>query len=461
VRSLAFQRRNRVLFSAAEDGTVRAWDPETGSPSPLFPNGKLENPGGYWIRSLCLEPDEKTLLGVPFADQPVILWDLRPGHAGENRQLKVAGNARSASIQGAANEPLVAFGLEDSYVRVRRYGSPDDVRVLRGHAQTVDAVALCPDGNALVSGSQDGSVRLWNLRPNGRVVQRHHLAARAFTVALDSSGKRVAVAMIDGETQLLDFKTLNLIRRIRSAGGLPSRIAFSPDSTTLAVLSLHEPLRLYSSAERPLEIPVPDRSNNDRISFSPNGRFIAIGDPLKLIVVDVIRRAVIARRPHKSPLRDIAFLDDSTVLTSSLGGDLCRWSLWDEREQTCVPMHAGELRQIAISPDHRYGAVRGFHQVKIFNPATLGIIASLPDHGQWGSVCFLAGGRTLLICDELTRPCLWQTSTWHRMGLLETDSIIDAEASSDGYRLVGERGKQLTTIDVRPTAEADRLSGQD
>ena len=53
VRALAFQRRNRVLLSAAEDGTVRTWDPETGSPSPLFPNGKLENPGGYWMRSLC------------------------------------------------------------------------------------------------------------------------------------------------------------------------------------------------------------------------------------------------------------------------------------------------------------------------------------------------------------------------------------------------------------------------
>ena len=234
----------------------------------------------------------------------------------------------------------------------------------------------------------------------GRVVQKHELAAQAFTVALDPSGTRVAVATFDGETQLLDFKTLNLIRRTRAAGGLPSGIAFSPDSATLAVLAQHEPLRLYSSAEHPLEIPVPDRSSNDRISFSPNGRLIAIGDPLALIVVDVIRRTVVARRPHKTPLRNIAFLDDSTVLTSSLGGDLCRWSLRDEREQTCVPMHAGELHQIAISPDHQYGAVRGFHQVKIFNPATLGIIASLPDHGQCGSLCFLAGGRTLLIGDE-------------------------------------------------------------
>ena len=426
-----------------------------------MPNGLLDNPGRFWIRCLALAPDEDTLLGVPFADQPEIVWDLRPGHAGEHRQLKVAGNARSASIQGAANDPVAAFGLEDSYVRVRRYGSPEDERVLRGHSQTVDAVALSPDATALVSGSQDGSVRLWDLRPTGRAVQKHNLAAKAFTVALDPSGTRVAVSAIDGETQLLDFQTLKLIRRIRAAGGLPGSIAFSPDSATLAVLSPHEPLRLYSSAERPLEIPVPDRSSMDSIAFSPNGRFIAIGNPKALIAVDVIRGTVVTHRPLKSPLRDIAFLDDATVLISSLGGDLCRRSLLDEREQTCVPMHAGELHQIAISPDHQYGAVRGFHQVKIFNPATLDIITSLPDHDQWGSLCFLAGGRTLLVGDDSTRPSLWQTSTWHRMGLLETDSIFEAQASSDGYRLVGARGTQLTAIDARPTAGTDRLTRQD
>ena len=282
VRSLAFQRRNRVLLSAAEDGTVRSWDPETGSPSPLFPNGQLENPGGYWIRSLCLEPGEKTLLGVPFADQPVIVWDLRPGHAGENRQLKVAGNARSASIQGAANEPLVAFGLEDSYVAreavwiARRCARAAGTRANGRRRGTVSRWECARIGLAR---RQRASVAPSPGRPRGAEAPPSLAGLHG---PLDSSGKRVAVATMDGETQLLNFKTLNVIRRDRAAGGLPGGIAFSPDSATLAVLSRHEPLRLYSSAERPLEIPVPDRSSNDRISFSPNGRLIAIGDPLAL-----------------------------------------------------------------------------------------------------------------------------------------------------------------------------------
>ncbi len=461
VRSLAFQRRNRVLFSAAEDGTVRAWDLETGSRSKLVPNGLLENPGRFWIRCLALDTEENTLLGVPFADQPEIVWDLRPGHTGEIHRQKVAGNARCASIQGAANDPLVAFGSEDSYIRVRRYGSPYDMRVLRGHSQTVDTVALSSRWECSRFGlarRRCAAVESAPVRPRGAEARTRGTSVHGGARPKRHTRGSRHVRRRNATVRLQDFEFDSPNPR---PGGLPSGIAFSPDSATLAVLAQHEPLRLYSSAERPLEIPVPDRSSNDRISFSPNGRLIAIGDPLALIVVDVTRRTVVARRPHKTPLRNIAFLDDSTVLTSSLGGDLCRWSLRDKREQTCVPMHAGELHQIAISPDHQYGAVRGFHQVKIFNPATLGVIASLPDHGQCGSLCFLAGGRTLLIGDELARPCLWQTSSWHRMGLLETDSIFEAEASSDGYRLVGARGKQLTAIDARPTAGADRLSGKD
>ncbi len=130
---------------------------------------QLENPGRL-LDSLHSPstPDENTLLGVPFADQPEIVWDLRPGHAGENRQLKVAGNARMrVRSRVRRTNPLVAFG-SGRFLRSRQA-----VWIARRRAR---AAGTCrkrstpwhsrPDGNALVSGSQDGSVRLWNLRPD-------------------------------------------------------------------------------------------------------------------------------------------------------------------------------------------------------------------------------------------------------------------------------------------------------
>jgi WD40 repeat protein len=42
--------------------------------------------------------------------------------------------------------------------------------VLRGHAGAVNAAAFSPDGNEIVSGGHDGTVRIWELAEDGKSV---------------------------------------------------------------------------------------------------------------------------------------------------------------------------------------------------------------------------------------------------------------------------------------------------
>jgi len=467
VRTLAFQRPTRLLYSAAEDGTVRVWDTGSLRASPLVPDGLLENPGRYWIRCLAIEPDQTTMLGVPFADQPVVVWDLRPDHFGViHKMLTVAGNARSAAIAGSVDHPAVAFGLEDSYVRVRQYGSMDDARVLRGHQQTVNAVALTPDGTGLVSGSQDGTVRLWDLRLAERSIQQLALASPIFSTAISPDGQRVAASMTDGETKLLSFESLKTYCKIGNRGAAPAVVAFSPDSTHLAVIAAGEPLRLYSSTPArsdgapSRQIGVSGTTRISGICFSSDGRLVAVANQSTVIVVDIERGVVRDRLLHKTPVRDLTFIDAANLLTSSVAGDLCRWSFYRELECKQVPLHCGELHEIAVSPDRRMAAVRGFRQVKVVDAATLRVVTSLPDNGESGGICFLGGGRTLFLGEQLGRACLWHTGVWQRMGLPESELLFAARASSDGYRIIGTRGTVLTRIDARPSLDSQSVSRQ-
>jgi WD40 repeat protein len=71
-----------------------------------------------------------------------------------------------------------------------------EVRVFEGHEQTANSVTMLPDGRRAISGSRDGTVRVWELE-TGRMLSRlgGHTGERVLTVAADG---RVALTVDDG-----------------------------------------------------------------------------------------------------------------------------------------------------------------------------------------------------------------------------------------------------------------------
>jgi len=67
------------------------------------------------------------------------------------------------SVAFSPDGQTLASGSDDTTVRLWQVSDGTLLRTLEGHTDTVLSVAFSPDGQTLASGSWDRTVRLWEL----------------------------------------------------------------------------------------------------------------------------------------------------------------------------------------------------------------------------------------------------------------------------------------------------------
>ena len=88
------------------------------------------------------------------------VWDLASGRLEHTLKGHTGGvNAVAVTPDGQR----IVSGSDDHTVRVWDLASGRLERTLKGHTGAVNTVAVTPDGQHIVSGSDDGTVRVWDL----------------------------------------------------------------------------------------------------------------------------------------------------------------------------------------------------------------------------------------------------------------------------------------------------------
>lgn len=119
---------------------------------------------------------------------------------------------------------------------------------MKGHTAAVEGVAFSPNGQLLATGSQDNTVRLWDVatgRPHGRPLIRHSEAVSR--VAFSSDSNLLASTSADTSIQLWDVATGQPFGpTLRGHEGSAWGVAFSPDDQLLATAGGDGEARLWN-----------------------------------------------------------------------------------------------------------------------------------------------------------------------------------------------------------------------
>lgn len=111
---------------------------------------------------LIYSPDGLTLATGAY-DGEISVWD--PLTGARIRQMK--SDAAVFSLAFSQDGKLLASGsgFEDNVIRLWSVETGELIRELDGHSQGVDQLLFSENGQFLVSGSYDGSLKLWGIRP--------------------------------------------------------------------------------------------------------------------------------------------------------------------------------------------------------------------------------------------------------------------------------------------------------
>src|SRR5262249_5226589 len=92
---------------------------------------------------------------------------------------------------------LVAAAGQDKLVRLWDADKGTEVRVLRGHAGDVSAVAFTPDGKRILTGGDDKTVRLWDAASGAEIISLSGHTHRVWSIAVSAAGKHAFSASFD------------------------------------------------------------------------------------------------------------------------------------------------------------------------------------------------------------------------------------------------------------------------
>ena len=189
IRSMCFAPRNRVLCTGNDDGSIRIWNPDGGSPQTCEGHDNTVSALDIGILNR-----QEYLFSGSF-DGSVAMWDINRRTSKSSLVVNhmSLGDYEVQSIKYCEHLQLVLAGTNDGVIYLYDPLRSSLVREFRGHVDTVTCLDL--DGNFLVSGAEDRTVKVWNLL-NGQLLKEHKKHRRSVEdlFVVEASGVVVSCA---------------------------------------------------------------------------------------------------------------------------------------------------------------------------------------------------------------------------------------------------------------------------
>jgi WD40 repeat protein len=385
VKSLAFAKDGAVLVSGSDDGAVRVWN---------IADGRLaqcHEGHTFGVNAVGALPDKQTFLSAGI-DRTLRFWTDKP---------TVFHAPSGLETIACLDDKTVITGGDDGFIRVWDKAGAKEVRSWRAHADSITHMALSRDGKTLVTGGLDNELNVWDVKKAIKLRSIPRRLGDRDSLAMTADGKVLAIGGFNNTILRFDVVTGKPLAGFPSLYGAASALACSADGNLLAAAFTTNQVQLLDFA-----------------TGKEKHRLICGPEDAELLL---------ALTPDGSLLATVSLPDTIKLWTTATGKEKGRLTL-AERD---------EVRYLAFGPDGKQLAI-GYVQggVRLWDAASAKVVKQIDcPRGAW-SLAYAPDGKTLALGME-DAVVLFDTQTWQparEFGKLN-DTVACMAFAPDGRHL--------------------------
>ncbi|KAJ5647217.1 hypothetical protein N7490_003589 [Penicillium lividum] len=191
MNALAYSPDGQKIVTTSDDGKIKVWDVKSGFCIVTF----TEHTSGV---TACEFAKKGSVLFTASLDGSIRAWDLI-----RYRNFRTFTAPSRLSFSSLAVDPsgeVICAGSPDSFdIHVWSVQTGQLLDQLSGHEGPVSALGFAADGNHLVSGSWDHTVRIWSIFGRTQTSEPLQLMSDVLSVAFRPDGQQVAASTLDGQ----------------------------------------------------------------------------------------------------------------------------------------------------------------------------------------------------------------------------------------------------------------------
>ncbi|NEQ76984.1 MAG: protein kinase [Okeania sp. SIO2C9] len=283
---------------------------------------------------------------------------------------------------------------------------------LESHGDKVRTVAFSIDGQTLVSGGEDNSIKVWTLKTGG---EPRNLGGWMFShsgwvqeIAFSSDGQTLVSGSNDGTVKVWNLGTGKLVRTL---GGWLGQ----------------------------------DWGPVQAIAISQDGQILASGHGDKTVKVWYLNSGKMRGylKGHTAWVESVAISPDGQILASGSGDKTIKlWDVGTGRLLLTLTGHSDVVRSVAIAPDGQILASGSSdNTIKLWQLATGELLGTLQHPDGVNAVAISPDGLILASGCRDGNMYLWNPYTMEELGVLSQEAVVNAVTFSvDGQMLAAGCG---------------------